>query len=111
MNTYKITNITNLSNKREFKHNSPLDITYVDNLATKKVTIKAGESIYLKVKSLPMSVRKLRVENLVTVVEVSDAEIASILNSKQNLKSPAITKSVEVEAQTKPRSRGSKKQK
>ena len=80
MNTYKITNITNLSGKRDFKHNSSLDITYVDNMTTKKITIKAGESIYLTAKTLPLSARKLRVKNLITVVEVSDREINDLMN-------------------------------
>ena len=86
MNIYKITNITNLSAKRDFKHNSPLEISYVDNLTLKKITIKAGKSIYLTVKSLPMSVRKLRVENLITVVEVSDAEFANLMNNEPKSK-------------------------
>jgi hypothetical protein len=82
MNTYKITNITNLSGKRDFKHNSSLDINYIDNLTKKKITIKAGEFVYLTVNSLPMSVRKLRVENLITVVEVSNSEMVSLISNK-----------------------------
>ena len=103
MNTYKITNITNLSNKREFKHNSSLDITYVDNLKTNKVTIKAGETIFLRVNSLPMSVRKLRVENLVTVTEVGDIELEEVIDSKRKpklvTKPTSRVESIEVEAQ------------
>lgn len=93
MNTYKITNITNLSGKRDFKHNSPLEISYVNNLTTKKIIIKAGESIYLTAKTLPLSAHKLRVKNLITVVEVSKTEMANLLikptdkiESKKNVK-------------------------
>jgi hypothetical protein len=84
MNTYKITNITNNAGKREFKFNSPLNVEYVDNLMKKTVVVKPGESLYLTVSDLPMSVHKLRIKNLVTVEEVSQGELESMMNAKKH---------------------------
>ena len=81
MNTYKITNITNTAGKRDFKFNSSLNIEYVDNMMKKTVAVKPGESLYLTVSALPMSVHKLRIKNLVSVVEVSHSELESIMNA------------------------------
>jgi hypothetical protein len=81
MNTYKITNITNTAGKRDFKFNSSLNIEYVDNMMKKSVTVKPGENLYLTISSLPMSVHKLRIKNLVSVVEVSKSELESIMNA------------------------------
>lgn len=72
MNTYKITNITNLIGKRDVKFNSTLDITYVDSMIEKTIKIKPDETIYLQISSLPLSVHRLRVKKLISVVEISD---------------------------------------
>jgi hypothetical protein len=83
MNTYKITNITNLAGKRDFRFNSELDIEYVDNMIKKVVKVKPNESIFLTTESLPLSVHRLRVKNLVTVTEISKNELAALLESKK----------------------------
>ena len=46
MGTFKITNITNLASKRDFKYNSILNIDYVDKMAKKIISIKPGDSAY-----------------------------------------------------------------
>ena len=83
MNTYKITNITDTAGKRDFKFNSSLNVEYVDNMMKKTVAIKPGASLYLTVADLPLSVHKLRIKNLVTVVEVSQGELESIMNKRK----------------------------
>lgn len=83
MNTYKITNLTNTAAKRDVKFNSSLNIDYVDNMIKKTVTVKPGESLYLTVAELPLSVHKLRVKNLVSVVEVSKRELENIMNASK----------------------------
>lgn len=93
MNTYKITNITNLAGKRDFKFNSELDIEYVDNITKKTVKVKPGDTIYLTVSSLPLSVHRLRVKNLITVAEVSAAELAKTINNAK----PKAKKKIAVE--------------
>lgn len=75
MSTYKITNTTNFAGKRDFKYNSELDISVVDNMVKKTMKLKPGDSVFLTVSSLPLSVHRLRVKRLVTVVEVSPSDI------------------------------------
>ena len=83
MNTYKITNVTDTAGKRDFKFNSPLNIEYVDNMMKKTVTVYPGKSLYLTVADLPLSVHKLRIKNLVSVVEVSQNEVESLKNANK----------------------------
>ena len=84
MNTYKITNLTNLAGKRDFKFNSDLDIEFIDKMVKKTVKIKAGNSVYLTVDSLPMSVHKLRAKNLVSVTEISPKELEISMNETKS---------------------------
>jgi len=72
MSTYKITNITNFLGKRDYKYNSNLDVEFVDNMIKKIVTIKPNDNVYLTIPTLPLSVHRLRVKNLITVSEVDD---------------------------------------
>lgn len=81
MSTYKITNMTNLTGKRDFKHNSVLDIEYVDNMVKKTIQVKPGDSVYLTVPTLPLSVHRLRVKGLIVVTEISEAELVSVMNA------------------------------
>jgi hypothetical protein len=87
MSTYKITNITNLAGKRDFKFNSELDIEYVDNMTRKILKVKPGNSVYLTVATLPLSVHRLRVKNLIAVEEVSVNELAQLMKQSQPVKS------------------------
>ncbi|MFA5366433.1 MAG: hypothetical protein WC333_00720 [Dehalococcoidia bacterium] len=41
----------------------------------KTVKVKPGGSIYLTVQTLPLSIHRLRVKGLVTVIEVTSAEL------------------------------------
>ena len=83
MSTYKITNITNLAGKRDFKFNSELDIEYVDNMTRKTLKVKPGSFVYLTIPTLPLSVHRLRVKNLIAVEEVSAIELAQLMKSSQ----------------------------
>jgi len=79
MNTYKITNITNLLAKRDRKFNSTLGIEYVDKMTKKTINVKPNDSVYLTVTTLPLSVHRLRIKNLIIVTEVSPAEVAKTM--------------------------------
>lgn len=81
MSTFKITNITNLLGKRDQKYNSILNIEYVDNMKKKTITIKPNETKYLTIHRLPISAHVMRVKNLITVTEVSAAEIMHAMNN------------------------------
>ena len=87
MNTFKITNITNFLGKRDVKANSILDIEYIDNMTKKLITIKPNESIYLTIPSLPLSVHRLRVKNLITVAVISETELATMQETLKPKKS------------------------
>jgi hypothetical protein len=75
MTNFKITNITNTASKRDMKFNTTLSIDYVDSMMKKSVKIKPGETVFLQIHSLPLSVHKLRVKKLVSVVEIGDKEL------------------------------------
>jgi poly(A) polymerase Pap1 len=91
MGTFKITNITNLASKRDFKYKSILDIDYVDKMTKKVISIKPGDVVYLTVSSLPLSAHRLRVKNLITVDEIDGTELAISMN---NIKTKTVTKEV-----------------
>jgi len=83
MNTYKITNLTNQLGRRDSKYNSVVDIEYIDNRAKKVAKVKPGETVFLSVQSLPLSVHRLRVKNVITVSEVSAAELRKSLEASK----------------------------
>jgi len=87
MNTYKITNLTNLLGRREARYNSVVDIEYIDNRARKVSQLKPGETIFLTVQSLPLSVHRLRIKKVIDVGEVSAAELQKSME-KVNPKAP-----------------------
>jgi len=93
MNTYKITNITNQLTKRERMFKSSIDIVYTDKRIKKTINVIAGQTIYLTVPSLPLSVNRLRIKKLITITEVSAAEL---MKMNKTVKEPkAVKKPVE----------------
>jgi hypothetical protein len=92
MVTYKITNITNLVGKREIKYNSILDIEYIDSMMKKTIKVNPGDTVYLKISSLPLSVHRLRVKKLVSVVEINDSELKKTMDAA---KPPVIKTEIE----------------
>lgn len=83
MNSYKITNITNLVGKRDSKFNTVVDIEYVDNRVKKTINLKAGETVYLTVSSLPLSIHRLRIKNLISITEVSAIEVTKTMEKER----------------------------
>jgi len=79
MNIYKITNITNLKDKRDVKKNSTLDVEYIDNMVKKTIKIKPKETKFLKLHTLSLSIRKLKINNLITISEVTEKELFDAL--------------------------------
>ncbi len=92
MVTYKITNITNLAGKRDMKYNSVLDIEYVDSMIKKTIKVSPGDTVYLKISSLPLSVHRLRVKKLISVIEIDDNELKRTMNAT---KPPVVKSEVE----------------
>ena len=97
MTNYKITNITNTAGKRSARFNSSLDIDYVDEMRKKTVKIKPGETVFLRIHSLPLSVHKLRVRKLVSVVEVSSNEVKNNMNIGKPVAIPMVVKTETLE--------------
>ena len=90
MSTYKITNITNLLGKRDYKQNSVLDIEYVDEMLKKTIKLKAGDSLYLTVPTLPLSIHRLRVKKLITVTEVSPSDVEKLQTPQSKQQQPLV---------------------
>lgn len=83
MNSYKIINVTNLVGRRDSKYNTIVDIEYIDNRVKKNIKLKPGETIYLTISSLPLSIHRLRVKNLINISEVSAAEVAKTMEKER----------------------------
>ena len=94
MNTYKITNTTNLVGKRDPKFNSVANIEYIDNRTKKVIALKAGDSVFLTVSSLPLSIHRLRIKNLIEIVEVSAAELQKNMEKSKPKPKPKAKKPV-----------------
>jgi len=109
MSTYKITNITNLAGKRDFKFNSELDIDYIDNMVKKTVKLKPNESLYLTVESIPLSIHRLRVKNLIDVSAVSQEELDALLEVNKPKGAPKQVKKAEDTEETPKKSTRKKK--
>lgn len=109
MNTYKITNISHLLGKRDHKYNSTLDIDYIDNMVKKVSQLRPEESLYLTVNTLPLSLHRLRIKNLIDVVEVSPDELKSILQVTAPKPEPEVVNAPMVEKDAKKKNTRRKK--
>jgi len=78
MTIYKITNITENFGKRDRNLNKVLEISYVDQMERKSITLKPKETVYLTVPSLPIDIHSLRIKGLVNVSEISSRELKNI---------------------------------
>lgn len=81
MNTYKITNITDTLGKRDVNFNKTLKIDYIDNMIKKTILLKPKDSLFFTTKSLPLSLHKFRMKNLINVSEINDKEFKNIQNN------------------------------
>ncbi len=82
MPTFKIINITNTLGKRDPKYNSIATIDYVDRMQKKKMMINPGETSYLTITQLPVSVQKMMVIGNLSVQEISGTELKDIMKPK-----------------------------
>jgi len=104
MNTYKIINVTNLFGKRDSKFNSIVNIDYIDNRTRKVITLKPNETVYLTVQSLPLSVRKMNIKNLISVTEVDLQSVLKKPKVTPKLKKNVVKKKSENKVEAKPTS-------
>ncbi len=68
MNTYQIKNITDTLEKRNPHYNTDVIIPYVDKMISKTIKIKPGLSVYFVTDSLSVSVYRLRLMGLVSII-------------------------------------------
>jgi len=86
MKTFKITNITHLLDKNSLNYNKNLIIEYIDGIYEKKTEIKPKEDLFLKTNFLTISIRRLRIKGLISVIEVNDYDINLYEKKKSNKK-------------------------
>ena len=106
MHTYKITNVTNLAGKRDSMYNRVVDIEYIDNRMKKLINLKAGDTVYLTVNSLPLSIHRLRMKGLILIDEVNQSEATK--STKKAVPKTVIDKPLKV-AMDKPLKKSSSK--
>jgi len=105
MNIYRITNITNLLPKRDRKFNTAVNIEYVDKMIKKSILVKPKDDVFLSVPILPLSVHRLRIKNLITVMTITPPELGrstkkpkvSTPIKMKSTKKPVVDKKVETE--------------
>ena len=107
MNIYEITNITDRLGKRDANFNKTLKISYIDNMFEKTFNLKPNEIIYFQIDSLPLSVRKYKVKNLVSVREISEGEFSNIKENNKSKSTPS--KETTTTTTKKPKSTSKKK--
>lgn len=79
MSTFKITNLTNTFGRRDNKYNTNIEIDYIDGMTKKVLNVKPGESVYLTIPNLPLSVHRLRVKKFISVIEIAQSELSIII--------------------------------
>lgn len=72
MNTYKITNITDTFGKRDIKYMTDVNIDYIDGFKKKTIIVKPSKNVLITTNSLPLSVHRFRLKNMIIVEEVKD---------------------------------------
>ena len=106
MSIYKITNITDTLPKRDSKNNSKVIVSYVNNMMREEIEVKPKDIIYLTIQQLPLSIHRLRMKNLITVVEVHESDLPDLQKGYQQKE---ITPSVKKQTPTEKGNRNSRK--
>ena len=70
MTYYKITSLTPKLGKRHIDKNTTLNISYREGFNTREHNLAAGATLYISSPSLPVNLHKLRMKNLISVVEI-----------------------------------------
>jgi len=96
MNNYKITNITSQLGKRDLMYNKSLNIEYVTGFEKKTYILQPNETLFITIKSLPLSVHKLRMKKFVIVSEVDDQTIVNEYNKKNVVNNNFIVPSLDI---------------
>lgn len=101
MATYKVTNITSGLGKRDSNFNTTLKIDYVDEMMKKNILLKPNDVLYFTTDKLPLSLHRYRVKQLVSISEISDKELSSVLKGKSDVPKSVVKKQVTTTTTTK----------
>jgi hypothetical protein len=85
MGFFKIRNITDRLGKRHSKKDTAVVITFNDGVSKKECRVNVGDNFLIKTNNLPISIHKLRAQNLISVVSINENEFNKDLN-KQKVK-------------------------
>ena len=102
MKYFKIKNLTNTLKKRDVRANTSLSISYIDSMVKKNKEIFPGETLFLQLTTLPLSIHKLRINGLVVVSEISKDEF--LLEQRKNTIKPVEVKKEKKETPQKTKS-------
>ena len=95
MNTYKITNITNLLGKRDFNYNTTLNIDILDGMLRKNIEVKPSMSVYVTLNKLPLNIHRLRIKGWVSVSIVGENELNEVKKKKDKTKKTVSSENIE----------------
>lgn len=98
---YKITSLTTRLPKRHIKKDASLNIEYRDKFNTKKYFLPAGGTLYIAAPSLPINLHKLRMDKMISVVEIGKNTFMKLTDPTNVKKVPIKTEEVEVKEETK----------
>ena len=101
MGNFRITNITDRLGKRDIHYNTELKIAYVDGMDRKELAIGPGETTYLVVPKMPISIHRMRIKNWIKVDEIGDRELKKEMNKEKMLKNPPAEQTTETTTTTK----------
>ncbi len=91
------------------KKGASLDIEYRDKFDTKKYFLPAGGTLYIAAPSLPINLHKLRMDKMISVVEIGKNTFMK-LTDPNNIKKVAVkAEEVKEEVKEKPKKRSYKK--
>jgi len=71
MNTYRIINITENLEKRHPRYSTTVELTYVDEMKNKKISLQPNMDVYLKIDKLPISFYQLKIEGIIQIIDVT----------------------------------------
>jgi len=103
MKYYRITNLTNKLNKRDVWSNDVIEIPFVYKMEKKTKKIFPGETLYIELEALPLSMVKLRKNGYVAVAEISVDEFLFEQKKIKSIESQKNTEKKTIKQTTKKR--------
>jgi hypothetical protein len=87
---YKITSLTTKLPKRHLHKDSKLEIEYREGFDTKINELPAGGTVYISTPSLPVNYHKLRMKELISVVEIGKNTFMKLQHGSKRKAPPVV---------------------